>query len=169
MNDALLSSKNMGWRTPPSFVKLVKSFAPIVLDPATDAANPVEAETFYTPPGDGLVADWRAESMNGLVYCNPPYGRSLAAWADKFRKEGTDGCHLIALTPARTDTKWWQDMITADVICFLRGRLRFHEQKADGSWGAADAAPFPCAVSYWGEHEEGFAKIFETYGWIVHP
>ena len=43
------------------------------------------------------------------------------------------------LLPSRTDTRWWHDYITKpDVIRFIRGRLKFDDQK--------NSAPFPSAI-----------------------
>jgi hypothetical protein len=36
VNDALLSSEFQSFRTPPEFLEIVRRFAPIALDPATD-------------------------------------------------------------------------------------------------------------------------------------
>jgi hypothetical protein len=49
------------------------------------------------------------------------------------------GATVVCLVPVRSDTKWWQRYITADVeVRFVPGRLTFG--------GAANPAPFPNAV-----------------------
>ncbi len=175
MNSALVSSKNMNWRTPPGFLKLVREFSStgrIGLDPCTTEDNPTEADHIFTPVEDGLVQDW---SGKGLVFANPPYGRKLSPWAKKFASSST-GKEQLTLTPARVDTKWFRYMTSATRICFLYGRLQFHEQRPDGSWGPQldeqgkpCSAPFPCAVSYWGTRIDDFRRVFGLYGWIVNP
>lgn len=161
----LMSSVDMTWRTPRNLlalVRLVSSSGRIGLDPATDADNPCEAVSFFTPLENGLVQSWGGM---GLVFCNPPYGRELADWTRKFAEQGrrTDiGVELIALVPARPDTQWWhRDMLTADRICFWKGRLKFGDAK--------DSAPFPSAVAYWGFRPRRFAEVFGDSGWVVAP
>lgn len=80
---------------------------------------------------DGLEADWRGRR----VYCNPPYGRGLAAWLEK--RAGTALC--VYLLPSRTDTRWWHEHVMKSTeIRFLRGRLKFG--------GSKNSAPFPSCV-----------------------
>lgn len=165
MNPVHTSSASQEWRTPPEFLDIVRKMGQIVLDPATTDANPTGADVFFTAEYTGLVPRW---DIGGLVYCNPPYGRDLVKWTEKFAIEGDRwGAELITLTPARTDTRWFQQyMIEATAHCFLRGRLRFHQQGLDGLWTAADACPFPCLVSYWGHQVELFRETFYPHGWI---
>ncbi len=178
MNPTLVSSKDMGWRTPPEFLKLVRSVSltgAIGVDPATTNDNPTDATLFFTPEQNGLVQSWGKANW-GLTYCNPPYGRNLLAWSKKFAEEGAVGTELITLTPARTDTKWWRYLTQAKAICFLSGRLKFHEQREDGTWGPAldkkgkpMPAAFPCAAAYWGHRADRFVDVFTPQGWVVRP
>jgi hypothetical protein len=84
---------------------------------------------------DGL-SSWR-----GRVFCNPPYGRVLPQWIAHGLSELRKGhCALIVwLIPARTDTKWFHEMVLpyASEIRFLRGRIYFVNGKARVH------APFP--------------------------
>lgn len=156
MNQALLSSKASDWRTPDNVLDLVRHVGHIVLDPATDEDNPVGA-THHLWSG-GLEFPWG--TYRGLVYCNPPYGRALPAWAQKIASEGSLGTEVVALLPARTDTRWWQDhVVTAHALCFWRGRLRFV--------GAPASAPFPSAVAYWGHRRGRFCGVFSPHGWVT--
>jgi hypothetical protein len=163
VNKTLMSSKKQDWQTPPEILELVRKIGPIALDPATTEDNPCEARGFLTV--SGLTSDWRNESYldpadsgtRGLIYVNPPYGRALADWATKISHEGMRGCEIISLTPARTDTKWFRKMTTADVMCFWRGRITFV--------GAKDPAPFPSLVCYWGPKPDRFREVFGSYGW----
>lgn len=99
----------------------------------------VEFGEFYDPcPGgttDGLVIPWRGPT----VYLNPPYGRVLPLWVRKALDEMAAGRVrlLLMLLPARTDTRWFHDLIMPNAleIRFLRGRLHFN--------GAKGGAPFP--------------------------
>ena len=157
INDGLMSSDRPDWNTPANFLAVVRRFAAIGLDPCSNAASLVGATTAWTEEDDGLPRSW---ADKGLVYCNPPYGREILPWAQKMQIDGARGAEIIALLPARTDARWWQNHITnADAVCFWRGRLRF--------LGAESSAPFPSAVAYWGDRRIRFAKVFGDYGWIV--
>lgn len=70
------------------------------------------------------------------VFCNPPYGREIP----KFLERAADAALAVFLVPARTDTKWFHDIVLpkAKEVRFVRGRLRFGDGK--------DPAPFPSMV-----------------------
>jgi len=114
------------------------------------------AAAFYAGRADvdGLRHPW-----HGKVYMNPPYGREIGAWVEKAQHEVNRGNAqlVVALVPARTDTKWWQEnvcrsinrshagstsvLMSATSVNFLAGRLRFG--------GASNSAPFPSAIVTW--------------------
>ena len=106
----------------------------------------------YTPDEDGLSLPWR-----GTVFVNPPYGRAVSAWTEKARGEveAARATTVVALLPARTDTKWWHQSVAgiADVF-LLRGRLKFG--------GEAVSAPFPSAVVVWGANTTTCAELIEA-------
>lgn len=157
-----MKSEKMDWNTPKEILELVCKVGPIALDPATSPENPVGAQGFLC--ASGLTSDWREECADigpGLVYVNPPYGRALADWATKISAEGMRGCEIISLTPSRTDTAWFRKLVTADAMCFWRGRIKFV--------GAKDPAPFPSLFCYWGPHADRFRSVFGRHGWIVTP
>lgn len=157
----LMASEKMDWRTPENVLRLVREVfgGPIGLDPCTDADNPTAADRFFTEADDGLVQPW---GDRGGTYVNPPYGRGIGAWTKKMRDVGYRDHGVIGLIPARTDTKYWhRDIITADAICFWRGRIRFV--------GAPASAPFPSALPYWGPRVDDFARVFGEVGWVVRP
>ena len=87
-------------------------------------------------PGDfgGLQARW-----HGVVWCNPPYGRTIGKWIARgwsAAREG--GATVVMLLPSRTDTSWWHDYCMTGEIRFIRGRLRFGDAK--------NSAPFPSVI-----------------------
>ena len=83
---------------------------------------------------DGLTRPWGTST-----FVNPPYGREIGKWTRKAYNEAALGKTVVMLIPSRTDTRWWhEDIMKADEIRFVRGRLKF------GS--AANSAPFPSAV-----------------------
>jgi site-specific DNA-methyltransferase (adenine-specific) len=73
---------------------------------------------------------------------NPPYGRVIGKWVEKAYNSAQDGATVVALLPARTDTKWFHDYIYGKAeIRFIRGRLRFG--------GCKNPAPFPSMLVIW--------------------
>lgn len=61
-----------------------------------------------------------------IVFCNPPYGRTIPLWADKIVESALDGAEVISLVPARTDAKWFQLLMnTCQRVCFVTGRIKF--------------------------------------------
>lgn len=67
------------------------------------------------------------------VFCNPPYGRGLNKWLER----GLEAQIAVFLIPARTDTKWFHEIVlpNAQEIRFIKGRLKFGD--------ATNSAPFP--------------------------
>ena len=89
---------------------------------------------FLHEPGVGVFFKYRPGKRT-----YPPYGRAVATWVAKARREGRQGTTVVGLLPARTDTAWWQNTVMkAREIRLLRGRIRFVD--------AASPAPFPSAV-----------------------
>jgi hypothetical protein len=178
----LMSSERGDWQTPDEVLARVRAVAPIALDPCTTAANPCGARAILVPPAhrcgldvaDGVEAGWDglekahvwsriAQRHGGLIYCNPPYGRDVWRWLEKCVEAGwEDEAEVIALVPARTDTKWWQSYCSppepAYAVCFWAGRLTFR--------GAPSPAPFPSALVYWGTRRYRFADAFASAGRI---
>ena len=111
-------SNSVEWYTTKSvFDALGCEFDLDVCSPGLDKTW-VPAQRCLTPEDNGLTSEW-----NDFVWCNPPYGRGIEHWIEKCRKHGNG----LALVPARTDTKWFQDFApTCDAILFMRGRIKFH-------------------------------------------
>ena len=83
---------------------------------------------------DGLSVEWGLSN-----FVNPPYGNIIGSWLAKARQEQSKGRTSVFLIPSRTDTRWWHDhVMNADEIRFIKGRLKFDDQK--------NPAPFPSAV-----------------------
>lgn len=154
------TAKRTDWWTPPELVERVRAVfgGAIGLDPCGSPGSAVKAiREYYLPSENGLALDWNYPS----VFVNPPYGRGIAAWVQKC-VEVAHGVEVILLLPAATGTKHWQDAIfpTASAINFIRGRLKFV--------GAADDAPMPCALVYWGRDVERFAKVMCAVGVTIN-
>jgi phage N-6-adenine-methyltransferase len=130
---ALFGSAKTNWETPPDLFAVLDREFSFTLDVCATRANH-KCAAYFTCAQDGLRQRW-----TGTCWMNPPYGRAIAAWVAKARREGRHGTTVVGLLPARTDTAWWQDTVMrAREIRLLRGRIRFV--------GAASPAPFPSAV-----------------------
>lgn len=78
-------------------------------------------------------------SGGGANYVNPPYGKELPKWIEKGYLEWKQGKTVVFLIPSRTDTRWWHEYcMKATEIRFIKGRLKFDDQK--------NSAPFPSAI-----------------------
>lgn len=111
------------WYTPPEILELVYKVMSIDLDPASPWPETVLARKHYTKEMDGLRLPWR-----GRIFLNPPYGRSISKWVDKFDSEWRIGNvrDAILLVPAKTDTKWFGKLAKlSSGICCWEGRIRF--------------------------------------------
>jgi|SRR6185437_2540002 len=77
---------------------------------------------------DGTAISWRGKR----VFCNPPYGRGIPP----FLAKAVEADIAVFLVPARTDTKWFHEIVLpkAKEVRFLRGRSYFEDGKR---------APFP--------------------------
>lgn len=135
INSGLFSSKTNEWATPLAlFQELDKEFG-FTLDPCATPQN-AKCKKFYTLEDDGLKQNWGGHR----VFCNPPYGREIGRWVEKCYREAQRGALVVALIPARTDTRYFHEFVwkKAKEIRFLRGRLHFNESK--------QAAPFPSMI-----------------------
>ena len=146
---------NNEWYTPPSiFEALGVRFD---LDPCSPPRGTgiVPADRFLSIEDDGLSTPW-----HGRVWLNPPYG-SPAPWVEKLAFHG-DG---IALLPVDTSTDvWHKHVVTADAMCFLKGRLKFIKatRREGGGW----TARFPVGLFGWGP-ECAEAVLSCGLGWMV--
>ena len=90
------------------------------------------------PEFDGLNIEWANKT-----FVNPPYSKlgSTAkngmGWIEKGHLEAQKGKLIVMLVPARTDTKWFHEIILENnyEVRFLKGRLKFG--------GLKGSAPFP--------------------------
>ena len=135
LNPGMMSSKSDEWTTPIELFKKLNRRFLFDLDAAADNWNHLLDE-WYTKEDSGLEHSWEGRR----VFCNPPYSQ-IKLWAAKFIEESKHARCIVALVPARTDTKWFQSlMASADKIVFIKGRLHFSN---------AGSAPFPSALAIW--------------------
>ena len=126
------SSASDNWATPQDFFDKLNAEFNFTLDVCADSAN-AKCRQYFTKEIDGLSQDWL-----GVIWCNPPYGRTISKWIEKAYKTSLKGQTVVMLIPARTDTAYWHDFVMKGEIRFVRGRLKFG--------GHTNAAPFPSAV-----------------------
>lgn len=128
------TSDSVEWATPIEFFRLLDSEFSFELDVCATEEN-AKCAKYYTKAEDGLSQSWE-----GVCWCNPPYGREIARWVEKAMETAMLGQGtVVCLLPARTDTKWWHDIVSkSSEVRFVKGRLWFG--------GHANSAPFPSAV-----------------------
>ena len=135
IHEGMFTSDRMDWATPQAFFDLVAEEFPFTLDAAAEPHN-AKCLEFYTEAENGLAQPWP-----GVVWCNPPYGRSISKWVEKGYREAQNGSTVVMLIPARTDTAYWHDYVMkAAEVRLIRGRLVF------GTGEATSNAPFPSAL-----------------------
>jgi phage N-6-adenine-methyltransferase len=133
MNDGLFSSDRIDWETPPEFFALIDSEFHFDLDVCALPRNK-KTPRCYTPEEDGLEQDW-----HGTCWMNPPYGKEIVYWVRKAYESAKQGTTVVALVPARVDSRWWHEYcMKASEVRFVERRLKFV--------GATAPAPFPCAL-----------------------
>ena len=125
MDKVLFSSNSVHWSTPVVVYEELNKEFHFNLDPCP----------LYSL-FNGLEISWK----NKRVFCNPPYGPVISDWL----KKGIEAEIAVYLLPARTDTKWFHDIVLPNAfeIRFLRGRLKFG--------GSKYSAPFPSMVVIYG-------------------
>jgi phage N-6-adenine-methyltransferase len=136
IHSALYTSRSDEWPTPRSFFEALNDEFKFTLDPCATQKN-AKCVRFFTQRDDGLAQDWRRHR----VFCNPPYGKMMRAWARKCYESSRAGALVVLLAHSRTDTRWFHDWVygKAHEIRFVRGRLRFGDGK--------QSAPFPSLVA----------------------
>ena len=135
--DLMFSSKTEMWATPQDFFDKMNEQYNFSLDVCAIPDN-AKCANFFTPEIDGLKQEWK-----GTCWMNPPYGREIGKWVAKAYEEAVEkkNCIVVALLPARTDTRWFHDyiyMMYGVEVDFIKGRLKFGDGK--------NSAPFPSMV-----------------------
>lgn len=160
----LMSSERDTWNTPREVLDIVRRVGPIGLDPCSNLTSVVGARVaFDLEEGlDGLALPWADVVRTGeVVFVNPPYGREIGQWTRRCREQGEAGAQVVALVPARVDTRWWHADCAppkSRAVCFMAGRVRFV--------GGASCAPFPTALVYWGSRPGLFEDACRDVGAI---
>ena len=145
----LFSKRSDEWETPDELFEALRKDFKFTLDAAAVAGN-AKCPAYFGPDHihvshqDALVY-WQTWETEGAVWLNPPYSK-VKAFVAKALEESSKGETIVMLLPARTDTRWFQDLLYNKPgidIRFLKGRLKFK--------GGANSAPFPSmVVTLWG-------------------
>lgn len=150
--------------TPPEFMaNIYAAFGAIDLDPCANELSAVVARRriLLSEGGDGLSDDWSGMT----VFLNPPYSQ-LLKWLRRAHDQWRAGNvrTVICLIPVRTDSAWFQDILSADADVFLlRGRVRFLN-----SLGRGHHTPFSLMILTLGasvEQKKRYAGLVQGY-WL---
>lgn len=135
--DLMFSSKTEMWATPQDLFNTIDSKYNFNLDVCAIHEN-AKCKNYFTPEIDGLSQSWE-----GNCWMNPPYGKEIYKWIEKAYVESIENkkCLVVALLPARVDTKWFHNFIYNKKnvkVEFLKGRVKFGDAK--------NSAPFPSMI-----------------------
>lgn len=126
INDGLYSSNDHTWETPKGFFKKLNEVFDFDIDLAASAGN-TKCVKYFDEEMDALNQKWK-----GMCFVNPPYGAKISGFCKKaYESCYPDGkpnaiCEVVALLPARTDTKYFQQyVLSAGFVIFLSGRMKF--------------------------------------------
>ena len=81
--------------------------------------------------------EFEKEYKNKKLFVNPPYSKlnKIVEWT---KKQYSNNCYIYMLIPARTDTKYFHELMTMKpFIYFIKGRLHFND---------SNSAPFPSII-----------------------
>lgn len=131
----MFTSTTDNWSTPQDFFDKLNAMFDFELDVCASVNN-AKCKRFFTKEDNGLIQEWSNRN-----WMNPPYGREISAWVQKADSEAHKGKLTVALLPARTDTRWFQNYCKNWHCQFIAGRLKF---------GRGKRAPFPSVVVYFG-------------------
>lgn len=140
----LMSSNTDNWATPQHIFDRLKEEFGFTLDVCASDENH-KCDKYFTKEDDGLNQDWSKD----ICWMNPPYGKTIGQWVKKAKETAAQGTIVVALLPARTDTKWWWDhCMYATEVRFIKGRLKFG--------GSNTSAPFPSVIVIWNGVSNGY-------------
>lgn len=116
----MMSSLRDDWETPQDLFDALDARYGFTVDVCANDGN-AKCARYYTADDDGLSKSWEGE----VAWCNPPYGRAIAAWARKCAEESRRA-RVVMLCAARPDTRWFAEHVAPHArVAFVVGRLRF--------------------------------------------
>lgn len=115
------------WQTPSILFDPLNRACEFAVDAAADGVNTL-CDKFYGP-GSSISEDaLTVPRWLSPAWCNPPYGRGIERWLDKFIEQLQLGNSVVALLPANTEVRWWYEKVVPySSIIFLVGRVPFHD------------------------------------------
>lgn len=122
-HEVMFSSKNMEWETPMTFVRQCEQLIgkQFTLDACAKNKKVARAPSFWSPADNALIQPWA-----GVVWMNPPYGRTIKRWAVKALSESREhGSTVACLLPARTDTRFFHEVCVHGDVYLIKGRIVF--------------------------------------------
>jgi hypothetical protein len=124
MNRIVFKSQTVEWPTPKKVYDDLNAEFCFDLDPCPLGGSEDGTAT--------LFCRWEGRR----VFCNPPYGPQIR----DFLARGPEADVAVFLIPARTDTRWFHELVIpyAAEVRFVKGRLKFGEAKT--------GAPFPSMI-----------------------
>ena len=118
---------HLEWQTPVRLYDFLNNIYHFQVDAAANADNRL-CQVWYGPESPAINGEDALSVPTWLspAWCNPPYGKGIERWLEKFIQQRALGNTVVALLPARTETQWWAKGIVpyADII-FLTGRVPF--------------------------------------------
>jgi ParB family chromosome partitioning protein len=155
-----VSDDSYEWYTPSEYLEAAREvMGSFDLDPAScaEANEIVKARCFYALGENGLNQEW-----GGNIWLNPPYNMPLVAqFTAKAIADFESGKiqQAIILVNNATDTEWFHNLLSAGIVCFTRGRIRFWT--TGGSVGLSTRQGQ--AFFYLGKKSSGREKFVSTF------
>lgn len=146
--DGLKSSNTDEWETPQNLFEYLDLEFNFDIDVCANADNH-KCKVYFDKDIDGLSQDWGCRTC----WMNPPYGREIGKWVKKAADTAMGGGVVVALLPVRTDTRWWEYVMKASELRFIRGRVKFGNAKV--------GAPFPSVIAIWGTPTKPVIKMID--------
>lgn len=141
------ASKNQEYATPWDLFNKVNEEFHFTCDVCANENN-YKVSNYIDEKADALKQSW-----TGVCWMNPPY-KDLKKWVIKAYEESRkDGCTVVCLIPARTNTKWWHDYCMQGDIRFIEGRPKFE--------GCVHGLPQPLALVVFNNNIKGKYKSFK--------
>ena len=126
-----IDKTNGVWVTPKPFFDPLRAEFNLMIDAAASHDNKM-LPYFWDEQLDAFKQNWSGKR----IWCNPPYGRSVIyKWVKQCATGGAS--IVVALLPARTDTRWFWDFIYQKPnveIRFIKGRIKFSGMKGSGKF-----------------------------------
>ena len=135
------------WQTPPILFDRLNAMHDYAVDAAADITNHL-VPVWYglgsaVPDALDPTLDWLSPA-----FCNPPYGKGLGFWLQKFCTEAQKGCKIVTVLPARIEARWWYRYVACQPtwISFLVGRVPFVHPNHQGP----SRPGYPTALVFYG-------------------